>query len=229
MPNLYYRTLKENVVDIIRDKILTREYKPGMKMVEQELAEELGVSRGPVREALRELARERIVEYSRNVGCFVRGVSLEDVYEIYMLRAYYEMIAIRLCDGRIPEKGLENMKKALDYMKKNKIGEFRSVAEYDVMFHETIINTGDMPRLKKAWEDLNYGAVISCYISYADRNEMILKQHEIHQKLFDACCAQDADQICEEIAHHYGLVMERNVKKNGELSSKYKFTMDVHI
>ena len=46
MPNLYYRTLKENVVDIIRDKILTREYKPGMRLIEQELAEELSVSRG---------------------------------------------------------------------------------------------------------------------------------------------------------------------------------------
>ncbi len=229
MPNLYYRTLKENVVDIIRDKILTREYKPGMRLIEQELAEELAVSRGPVREALRELARERIVEYSRNVGCFVRGVSLEDVYEIYMLRAYYEMISIRLCEGQIPESGLKAMEKALDCMKKNKLGEFRKVAEYDVMFHEAIINAGDMPRLKKAWEDLNYGAIISSYISYADRNEMIMKQQEIHQSLFDTCCEKDADQICEEIAHHYGLVMERNVKKNGELSSKYKFTMEVHI
>ena len=99
MARLHYRTLRENVVDAIRIKILDGELVPGMRIIEQDLAAKLGISRGPVREALRQLEQEGLIEYSRNVGCSVKGVSLEDVYEIYMLRAYYEILAIRLCKG----------------------------------------------------------------------------------------------------------------------------------
>ena len=54
---------------------------------QQELASEFGISRGPVREALRQLEQEGMVEYSRNVGCSVRHVGMDDIYEIYYMRA----------------------------------------------------------------------------------------------------------------------------------------------
>ena len=62
---LDYRTLRENVADEIRMKILNGDMKPGDKIIEQELASEFGISRGPVREALRQLEQEGMVEYSR--------------------------------------------------------------------------------------------------------------------------------------------------------------------
>ena len=61
MAKLRYRTLRENVVDEIRMKILSREYESGMRIVEQNLSDELGVSRGPIREALRQLEQEGLV------------------------------------------------------------------------------------------------------------------------------------------------------------------------
>jgi len=68
---IYYRTLRENVVEAIRDKIINQELKPGERIVEMDLAEEFKTSRGPVREALRQLEHEGLIEYTRKEGCTV--------------------------------------------------------------------------------------------------------------------------------------------------------------
>ena len=66
MGKLTYQTLRENVVDVIRMKIFNHELAPGMRIIEQDISDELGVSRGPIREALRQLEQEGLVEYVRN-------------------------------------------------------------------------------------------------------------------------------------------------------------------
>ena len=64
MGRLTYQTLRENVVDVIRMKILNHELVPGMRIIEQDISDELGVSRGPIREALRQLEQEGLVAVS---------------------------------------------------------------------------------------------------------------------------------------------------------------------
>lgn len=64
MSKLRYQTLRENVAKVIREKILNKELKPGMRIIEQNLSDELEVSRGPIREALRQLEQEGVVEYT---------------------------------------------------------------------------------------------------------------------------------------------------------------------
>ena len=88
MGEFAFQTLRESITSAIRSKILTGELQPGVKLAEQKLAEEFGSSRAPIREALRQLEQEGMVEYSRNVGCSVRRVKPEDAYEIYLLRAF---------------------------------------------------------------------------------------------------------------------------------------------
>ena len=92
MGKITYQTLRERVSEAIRTKIRKNEYQPGDRIVEQELAAEFGVSRGPIREALRELENEGIVRYSRNVGCSVRKVTVKGLYELYLMRTSYEVL-----------------------------------------------------------------------------------------------------------------------------------------
>ncbi len=104
MTELGYKTLRESIVDIIRKRIINRELHAGQKIVEQELAKEFQTSRAPIREALRELENEGLVEYVRNAGCSVKEITFEESFEIYLMRANYQIMAVRLLGGKIPER-----------------------------------------------------------------------------------------------------------------------------
>ena len=79
MAELIYRTLRENIADIIRKRIIYQELEPGQKIVEQDLAKEFKTSRAPIREALRQLENEGLIEYVRNAGCSVKEITLEEM------------------------------------------------------------------------------------------------------------------------------------------------------
>ena len=174
MGKLDYRTLRENVADEIRMKILNGDMKPGDKIIEQELASEFGISRGPVREALRQLEQEGMVEYSRNVGCSVKHIGMDDVYEIYYMRANYEMMAVRLYNAPFPQETIEKMEQVLEQMKQLHKEEYRKVFELDNKFHEAILDLVSFMRLKKAWEDLNYGNIVMGYNMAVDSDQYIV-------------------------------------------------------
>ena len=124
MTELGYKTLRESIVDIIRKRIINRELQPGQKIVEQELAKEFQTSRAPIREALRELENEGLVEYVRNAGCSVKEITFEESFEIYLMRANYEIMAVRLLGGKIPEETLQEMEKILERMKNLDVDEY---------------------------------------------------------------------------------------------------------
>ena len=86
MAAIYFRTLRENVVEAIRYKIINQELKPGERIVELDLAKEFKTSRGPIREALRQLEHEGLIEYTRNVGCTVKNPDLQESFEGYLIR-----------------------------------------------------------------------------------------------------------------------------------------------
>ena len=202
MGKLDYRTLRENVADEIRMKILNGDMKPGDKIIEQELASEFGISRGPVREALRQLEQEGMVEYSRNVGCSVKHIGMDDVYEIYYMRANYEMMAVRLYNAPFPQETIEKMEQVLEQMKQLHKEEYRKVFELDNEFHEAILDLVSFKRLKKAWEDLNYGNIVTGYNMEIDSEQVIKRQYLIHEKLLNACKTGTPAQVEQAIADH---------------------------
>ena len=110
MPKLNYKTLRQEVVDEIRQKILEGEFKPGDRMKENEIAELFGVSR-EVREALRQIEQEGLVRYERNVGCSVAAVTEQDIYEVCLLRATLEILAVRLNKGNFSAESLQQIER----------------------------------------------------------------------------------------------------------------------
>lgn len=223
MIGLKYRTLRENVVDIIRMRIINGDLKPGTKIVEQDLAKEFHISRGPIREALRQLEQEGMIEYTRNVGCFVRTVEIEDVYEIYYMRANYEIMAVKLYGNRFPEDVIHRMENILEEMKKLSEEDGQRIFELDNQIHSEIIHLVSYPRLKKAWETLEYGNMIISNNSKIDLKTMVNSQYLIHKKLVNACKTRHLPTICDAILEHYMTSVKKMVETTHTQHHNLKF------
>lgn len=150
------RVLSDVVTDDLRDAILSHDLEPGMRIAEDGLAVQLGVSRGPVREALMRLEREGLVTIERHKGARVASWTATDIEEIYSMRKVLEVLAFEwACKNATPED-LEAMEEVLDQYsrltEKERIP--KEISKYDLEFHSRVFVAAHHQRLNKTWEIL---------------------------------------------------------------------------
>lgn len=198
-----FHTLRERITEAIRFKVLNGELAPGERIIEQKLAEEFHSSRGPIREALRQLEQEGLIEYSRNVGCSARKITTEDVYEIYLLRSSLEMAAIRHYECHFSNEEIQEMQMIVEQMQQLKQNELDEIYRLDREFHGKIINKAGLPRLMKEWEALNFGNLIAAAFSGPYRHDLAERQHVIHTDLLSVLKCGNTEEACQAIYKHY--------------------------
>ena len=223
MSELSYRTLREDVASALRMKILNRELAPGTRIVEQNLSREFGISRGPIREALRQLEHEGLVEYVRNAGCSVKKITAEDLYELYLMRADYEILAVRLCGGAFSPEELGEMESVLADMQTIREGDFGRVVSCDYALHKIIMEKARLPRLMKAWEELNFGSIVASISSDAYQAGLAERQHRIHRTLVDSLRSGDLPVICRTVYDHYMFPVKSIFQDSGLPLENYRF------
>lgn len=142
------QTLTVVVREKIEQLILSGQIKAGERLTETALANELNVSRGPVREATRLLAEAGLVTMVRNRGAFVREVSLEDVLHVYDVRAGLARIAGRLAALRATSDQIVELKELLDRMEDARVArDTDTYVEFNHSFHVKIVEMTANPRL----------------------------------------------------------------------------------
>ena len=99
-------TTSEIVLESLREQIINGTLQPQEKLIEAEIAQKFGLSRGPVHEALRQLAVEGLVDYCPNKGCTVALLSPQDAYEVFFLRGSLEKLAIQKSNCRLSDYDL---------------------------------------------------------------------------------------------------------------------------
>lgn len=146
----------EKALLYLREQIINGNLHPQEKLIESDIAQALGISRGPVRDALKQLAVEGLVDYQPNKGCTVALISPRDAYEVFFLRGNLEKLALEKSGCHIGDYGIFVMETALDEMRAVS-GTENTMAEVnaDEKFHHQIVLASQMDRLVKMWELLS--------------------------------------------------------------------------
>ncbi len=143
-----YQPLREIVCENLRDAIKKGILEPGERLMEVQLADELGISRTPVREAIRKLEQEGYVIMMPRRGTYVSNISEGDVKEIFEIRSALESLAAGLAARRIEQNELEDLQSLLNeiegYIKQNNI---EKIVETDVKFHGLLYQVSRNNRL----------------------------------------------------------------------------------
>lgn len=165
MPAISNRTKKEQVVEGIREAVLSGELQPGEKLEQDKLAERYSVSPTPVREALRQLEAEGILDYNPHRGVRVAEVNLRDVREIYLIRGTLESLATRLAVSYLNGGHIQRLEALLDEMEIVIVqGRLKELRKLNYEFHMLIYHAPEMPQLlhlirnlwtKFPWDTLN--------------------------------------------------------------------------
>ena len=143
-----YKPLREVVFDALREAIIDGVLRPGERLMESQLAGELGVSRTPVREAIRKLELEGFVVMIPRKGAYVAGISVKDIADVFEVRAALEALATVLAAERITEEELEELERIL--VRKAEIIEQQEIKlfiESDKKFHEILYRASRNQRL----------------------------------------------------------------------------------
>ena len=149
-------TTSEIVLESLREQIINGILQPQEKLVEAEIARKFGLSRGPVREALRQLAVEGLVDYCPNKGCTVALLSPQDAYEVFFLRGSLEKLAIQKSNCLLSDYSLMIMEASIEEFRKAILeGNTMKAVRADETFHLQIIRSAQLNRLTKMWERLS--------------------------------------------------------------------------
>lgn len=176
-----HRPLREIVYEELRSLILTGKIKPGTRMMEIELAEDMGVSRTPIREAIRKLEKEGLVVIEPRKGAYASEVSVKDMEDILEVRANLEGLAAYLAAERMTD----SEKKALEEIKQRfkqavAEGNMSDMISYDTKFHHMIVESSRNNHLIHMVEQLQELVLRFRYIYYKDfkRAEDMIPEHK---------------------------------------------------
>lgn len=185
----------ELLAEQIRDAILVGKLQPGDRLIEQELSESFKTSRGPIREAIRILATEGLVEHRKNRGAVVSAPNFDDVLEVYAMRMSLGSIAVTHASQLSSETQLDlrEVSKNLEAMRNFVGGNLNRMISLDLDFQSALIALGELPRITEMFEQtaVDIGVFVRFLgIKYDDSDHKALITR--HEKLLKAIGSGDA-------------------------------------
>lgn len=208
-----YLPLRDVVFNTLRQAIITGEFVPGERLMEIALANRLGVSRTPVREAIRKLELEGLVVMIPRKGAEVARITEKDLRDVLEVRSSLEELAAGLATERLDDDSREKIKTALDnFWEAITTGDNPKIADCDVEFHDTVFEATQNKRLIQIINNLReqiYRYRLE-YVKDTEYHAVLMKEHE---ELVDAMFSGDKKGAQEIMKRHIDNQEETVIKK----------------
>ena len=207
-------SLRGRVFHKIRDDILNGKFKEGEELKEMAIGHDLGVSRTPVREALRQLELEGLVQIIPNRGAFVTGIQAGDVHDIYMIRSQLEGLCARWACEHITKEQLEAMEENVYLAEFHAAkGNMEQMAELDNSFHRILYEACHSKMLEHLLIDYHQYVMRIRKLTLSTPDRAIASNAE-HRDIMEAIRQGNAD-LAEELADRHMKNAYDNMVKNG--------------
>ena len=197
-----YLPLRDVVFNTLRQAIIKGELKPGERLLEIQLADKLGVSRTPIREAIRKLELEGLVTMIPRRGATVAGITKKHLQDVLEIRRALERLAVELACERMDAEGLEQLEALQQqFIDHNGSDDVFLLANIDEKFHDTIYQSTLNERLVSMLENLReqmYRYRLE-YIKDSSKRDLLVNEHNL---IIDAIRQKDAEAAKDIISRH---------------------------
>lgn len=209
-----YKPLGEVVFDYLRESILNGDLKPGERLMEIALAEQLGVSRTPVREAIRKLEKEKFVEMIPRKGAYVANLTAKDILDVLEIRIVLEGFSAELAAKRMTDEEIEELEAILNGFNTSvDVQDTTGMIDNDKEFHDKIFESTRNSKLIEMVKDL-HDQFQRFRLIYFNEFDNYIELQTWHERIFDAIKHRDPDKAKECAENHVKLIMEIVMKWN---------------
>ena len=216
-----YLPLRDVVFNTLRQAILRGELKPGERLMEVQLANKLGVSRTPIREAIRKLELEGLVLMIPRKGAEVADITEKSLMDVLEVRKALEELAVQLCCDKITGKEIEELHRAADDFRRilKTSDDVTEIAEADVRFHDIIYLATGNQKLIQILNNLReqmYRYRVECIKRKESHPILIAEHEEIIRRIENKEKKEAADIVCRHIDNQAEVVTGVISTKQGE-------------
>lgn len=212
-----YMPLRDVVFKTLRQAILKGDMQPGERLMEIQLANKLGVSRTPIREAMRKLELEGLVVMTPRKGAEVAGITEKNLRDVLEVRKALEELAIEITCKKINEDEIEELSKAeVAFRAAVEKGDVMQIAQMDEGFHDIIFKATGNDRLMQMLGNLReqmYRFRLE-YIKDLDKRKLLVEEHK---KILDSIAQKNAKEAKRAIAEHIDnqqITVSKTIKEN---------------
>jgi DNA-binding GntR family transcriptional regulator len=200
-------SLSDQVYEQLRSAIINAQRNPGEKLVELEIAAQMGTSQGPVREALQRLERDGLVERQARSATYVSSISMDEMYELFSLRSVIEGFAIRRAAQKITPDQCAYLQELIQKMAQaGKNEDMVTLAEYDMQFHRYIVECGGSTGLLRVWITLSSQIQRFVVQSHPRHYSDLVEIGTRHQSIVTALTQHDVESAARAVQEHIMLI-----------------------
>ena len=197
--------------DYLSSAILSFKYQPGQVIVEQAVSQQLGISRTPVREAIKKLEAEGLVRHIASLGTFVKDISIQDIEEIYQMRELLEGAALKTAIAEASDQELFAVEAALRGLEETDVKERGRQEQYfyaDKLLHDTLMKFSRNLRMISVYQNLEMQIQWLRGISSLSPQRLVKSRQE-HLAILQALSSRDLDAALQALTVHLS-----NAKEN---------------